>query len=169
MAADSLQGTTDYNCHVPAVKIVRKGSRVYGITGILGWFDVWIKWYEDGADPNITPICKYNDPPGEFLVFEDGKCFMFCLQLPYPEEQFAPFAFGSGRKYAIGAMLHGATAKEAVECAIIVDPSTGGPIEVIDLQSLKYCDHEWAAGVHPYNTEIIVKCLKCGADRDQAA
>lgn len=137
LAADSLQGSTDFTCSKPAVKLREKGARVYAITGFFSWFDAWIKWYEDGADPKDTPICKYNDPPGEFLVFEDGRCFMFSTQLPYPDEQFAPDAFGSGSKYAIGAMLYGATAKEAVECAVKVDPGSGGPVQVIDLESLK--------------------------------
>jgi len=43
----------------------------------------------------------------------------------------APFAMGTGGEVALGALLAGASATKAVEIAIKVDTSSGGPLQVI--------------------------------------
>ena len=159
MAADSLQRTYDYNDHVPAVKLRIVGDTIYAITGYYSWFDAWIEWHKNGADPKSCPTSKDAKESGNFFAFEaSGRCFMFDEILPYPDEQFAPIAFGSGRKYAIGAFALGSvinrpvSAHEAVAAAITRDPGSGGPIQVIDLQNLA-------------KTETIADRLYCpGAD-----
>jgi hypothetical protein len=138
LAADSLSGSHDCRCEVSAVKMRVEQGTVYAITGYFAWFDAWIAWHKAGCDPHATPVCKY-DPQntGNFIVFEAGRCFLYSMELPYPDEQFAPTAFGSGRKYAIGAMLWGASAKDAVGVAIHADPGSGGPVQVIDLLEIQ--------------------------------
>lgn len=42
-------------------------------------------------------------------------------------------AIGSGTKVALGAMAHGATAREAVEAAIIHDNGTGGHVTEVEI------------------------------------
>jgi hypothetical protein len=137
VASDSLQGSHDYDCPVPAVKLVEKNGVVYAICGFFAWFDAWIKWYEAGADPKETPICKAPNNNTTFIVFEKGRCFTYDSDMPYPDEAFAGEAFGSGRGFAMGAMAFGANARQAVETAIKLDPGSGGPVQVIDLESLK--------------------------------
>ena len=137
VAADSLQGSNDYDCPVPAVKLIQKGDVVYSICGYFAVFDAWIKWYEAGQDPENTPVCKFPNSDTVFIVFTGGQCFTYSSELPYKDEAFAGEAFGSGRKFAMGAMAFGATAKEAVEVSCRLDPGTGGAVHVIDLQSLK--------------------------------
>lgn len=132
IAADSLQGSSDYNIQEPAMKLWRRDSLVYAITGYFAWFEAWIKWYEAGSDPTNIPICKDSDC-GNFIVFKENRCFMFCNEFPYADEQFAPCAFGSGRKYALGVMHYGGSAKNAVEVCCKIDPGSGGPILVYDL------------------------------------
>lgn len=70
----------------------------------------------------------------EALVIDTltGKCYMYENRL-YPYEVKAPFAIGSGFKYAMGAMLAGATAAQAVEIAARLDKNTGGEVQVIDV------------------------------------
>jgi hypothetical protein len=140
VAADSLQGSTSYNSHEPANKLRRDGDKVYAITGYFAWFEAWVEWHKAGADPATAPSCRISGSDhGCFLVFEGGRCFQYSYDLPYADEQFAPCAFGSGWKYAVGAMVHGASAKDAVEVAIIVDPGSRGPVQVIDLLQLQEC------------------------------
>lgn len=45
------------------------------------------------------------------------------------------YAIGSGAKVALGAMHHGASAREAVEIAKLVDPYTGGEVKTMELSS----------------------------------
>ena len=137
VASDSLQGSHDYDSPVPAVKLVERNGVVYAICGYFALFDAWIKWREDGADPEKTPVCKAQNHNTTFIVFEKGRCFTYDSDIPYPDEAFAGEAFGSGRGFAMGAMAFGANAKQAVETAIKLDPGSGGPVQVIDIESLK--------------------------------
>lgn len=51
----------------------------------------------------------------------------------YPAKQLPKFAAGSGAKAAMGAMLAGATAKKAVEIAIVLDPNSGPPVRTLKI------------------------------------
>lgn len=77
------------------------------------------------------------DESFEALVIDlnTGKCYMYENRL-YPYEVHPPFAIGSGFKYAMGALLAGATATQAVEIAIRLDKNSGGPIQTIDLRNI---------------------------------
>lgn len=58
---------------------------------------------------------------GGLREYESG-----CLEIPRSD---APFeAWGSGTKYALGAMAAGASAEEAVKIASMFDLGTGGPV-----------------------------------------
>lgn len=134
VAADSMGVSGAYRVPGAYQKIRRVGERVYGLAGYPGWFDAWIRWYEDGADPKSAPHCNIeSDNTGSFIVFERGRAFVFTSHVPYPSEIFAPDAWGSGCDFAIGAMKAGADARRAVEVAIDCDPHTGGEVQVIDL------------------------------------
>lgn len=137
VAADSLQGSSDYDSPVSAVKLVQKGNAVYAICGYFAWFDAWITWHINGADPMNTPVCKYDRTDTAFIVFQGGACVSYSMELPYPDEAFPGEAFGSGRKYAMGAMAMGANATEAVKIAIKLDPGSGGAVQVVDLHELQ--------------------------------
>ena len=136
VAADSLQGGRDYDSSVPATKLVLAGERVYAICGYFAWFQAWIKWHENGADPANTPVCKLPQSETTFIVFEDGGCFTFDLEMPYADISHPGEALGSGRKFAMGAMAAGLNAEQAVRVAIKLDPHSGGPVQVIDLYGL---------------------------------
>lgn len=48
-----------------------------------------------------------------------------------------PYAIGSGSDFAMGAMLAGKSAKDAVKIAAKLDCYTGGPIKVLSLDKLR--------------------------------
>lgn len=137
VCSDSLQGSGSYNEATPAIKLRIDGAKVYAITGFFSWFDAWIDWHKSGANPNDTPVYKGGNSESTFIVFEAGRCFMYTHELPYADEQYAPCAFGSGWKYAVGVMQHGGSAREAVEICTKIDPHSGGPVQVIDLHEIQ--------------------------------
>ena len=137
VAADSLQGGSDYDSPVPATKLIIRDQRVYAICGYFAWFQAWIDWHENGAHPEKTPVCKLQQPDTTFIVFEGGGCFTFDHHMPYADLSHPGEAFGSGRKFAMGAMAAGANAEQAVQVAVKLDPHSGGPVRVIDLHELQ--------------------------------
>lgn len=136
VAADTKQGTLQQNCAVPFEKIRVCGDVVYAFSGYMAWFDAWIEWHKAGADPSNTPVCKYPSSESTLIVFKDGKCFSYSYEMPYPEENHAPDAWGSGAQYALGAMAADVAIRRAVDIATKLDPGSGGPVQVIDLDQL---------------------------------
>lgn len=119
-------------------KISVENGIAYAAFGVSGVREAWIKWYLNGAIPNCTPHHGHSDNDiGNFLVFKDGKCEMFSWMWPYAQVEIAPMAWGSGGEYAMGAMLAGASAEQAIEIAKRLNVYTDGPVQVIDLLSLK--------------------------------
>lgn len=137
VAADSLMISGSYKHPMPYQKLRLGNGVVYGLTGFAAWFDAWIKWYEAGADPAATPACNLSgDNAGSFIVFAKDNVKFYTREMPYPLKLEAPDAWGSGAEYAIGAMMAGAKADEAIRIAIKVDHGTGGEAQVIDLHGL---------------------------------
>lgn len=109
-------------------------GRIFGFAGARSMRDAVHSWIKNG--------CKKEDHPKEgdwsALVFKgsedyhnDGYCLHYTNATPYGALVQAPFAIGSGDKYAVAAMHCGKTAAEAVSIAAKLDPFTGG--EVISL------------------------------------
>lgn len=106
----------------------------FGFAGARSMRDAVHGWIKNG--------CKKEDHPKEgdwsALVFPGseeyrnrGCCMYYTNATPYGALVQAPFAIGSGDKYAVAAMHCGKTAAEAVSIAAKLDPFTGG--EVISL------------------------------------
>lgn len=68
------------------------------------------------------------------MIYLQGRCFQFDSDFHFQEITDEEFAVGSGRKFALGAMAFGATAKEAVKIAKKMDSGTGGKIHVFHLR-----------------------------------
>lgn len=132
VAADSMAMSGNYVMPKRAVKICRIGETVYAGTGSASLFNPMIKWHHGGADPKDLPVAK--NETLTLIVFERDRCFTFRSDEPYPDESFAPDAWGGGYQYAIGAMKNGADARRAVEVAIECVSCTGGEITVESLQ-----------------------------------
>lgn len=115
-----------------ASKIARVGDTVYAITGALALFWPLIHWHSEGAKIGAKPGISEKDG-ASFFVFKKGKCFCYPADSAYPDELFPPDAWGYGGDFAIGALMAGADARKAVEIACLVNPHTGGSVEIVDL------------------------------------
>lgn len=111
-----------------AVKIRKIGPLLVagaGATSRCSAFMDWVKagmkghspWYgkDDGNSMIVTPDRR-------IVVFgESGQWLV--------DNEF--YAMGSGERFALGAMAHGACAAEAVQAAIRFDIYSGGPIRTV--------------------------------------
>jgi hypothetical protein len=162
IAADGLTTANEERLRADTKKIVvrradvKRAARIIAMAGSGAMRDAVVDWFEAGADPkNVPPLGK----SGTFtLIIIDvgpgGSPRMRYLSddLPYMTELALPQAFGSGSCYAMGALKHGATAREAVAIAASLDVSTGGEIQEIDIhKALGLVDkpvHANGNGVH---------------------
>lgn len=133
VAADSMAVAGGYVKPQKAVKIRRVRETVYACTGSFSLFEPMIAWHQSGADPKDLPVAKNESLV--LIVFHEGRCLCFRNDEPYPDESFAPDAWGDGYQYAIGAMKNGADARRAVETAIECAVYTRGDITVENLRS----------------------------------
>lgn len=119
---------------------------IYGLTGLTPLMDVLIEWHQKHeASPEKLP--KVRPEEGWTLVVVDqsgiGKYTNTC---PYIDRFDPPIAFGAGGDYAIGAMLAGATAAEAVKIVSDLCNHTGGEIQTINIaEALGLSDVQQAA------------------------
>ena len=117
-----------------AEKITFQHGRIYALTGCSSMLTALVKWHHEGADANKLPL--YKGDRGWFLiVIQDEGLFGYSNDVPYaePNEYNMPVAFGSGQNWAMGAMLKGATAREAVEIACQIDTGSGGKITSMNI------------------------------------
>lgn len=96
-----------------------------GASAICERFFDWVRKGMIGDSPWTG-----SDGGNSFIVAPNGSILVFGQSGPWKVEQ--PFyALGTGEHLALGAMAHGASAAEAVECAIRFDIYSGGPIRTI--------------------------------------
>jgi ATP-dependent protease HslVU (ClpYQ) peptidase subunit len=111
-------------------KKIRKLSdgRLAGTAGLVCDGEALLEWLEKGGKypkHGESRLLVLNTD-GSLHLYADGSNGV-------PVEVDAPAALGSGCDLALGAMLAGATAKEAVGIAIDRDPGSGGTITVLHL------------------------------------
>jgi hypothetical protein len=91
----------------------------------------YVEWLRNGADPAKFGADKPDccviliKPSGDLFLAEDGLYFSGPIK-----SQF--HAIGSGAKYALGAMAHGATAEQAVGVACQFDMHCGGDVMTLE-------------------------------------
>ena len=117
-----------------AEKIRQAHGRIYGVTGCGSLTDELIKWHNKGADPANPPIYKGDRGWGLLVVQTDGL-FFYTNDVPHAmsDEYKYPIAFGSGQNWALGAMMAGKSAREAVEIACKLDTGSGGKITSMNI------------------------------------
>lgn len=125
MAADSLRACA-YISQEPARKIHVIRGELIGLAGAVSDVNQFIEWYKDGAAPEYYPII----PDCVALVVGPYRGRIVCKRFegPYPSITRKFCAVGSGAEFAMGAMVLGHSAKEAVRAAAKLDMNTGGPI-----------------------------------------
>ena len=137
VAADGLYSYGDMRASGSLPKLRKVGSHVFGLTGTTALFDPMVEWFFGSRKPEDMPNAGEKHENTRLLVFEAGGCVSYKISLPYPEPCFAPDAWGCCAEYAIGCLDAGASPERTVELAIARNQDLGGPVQVIDLLSLK--------------------------------
>jgi len=128
LAADSQ--TSLYKGRAVKIHRLNDGS-LYGASGNLSEGVAVRLWLNDPA----LPMPKVADSFHAILI-RDGQLFALENDLTLVPYQCKYFAVGSGREYAMAAMLLGKTAREAVEVAIQLDINSGGEIQSLPLEEM---------------------------------
>lgn len=119
------------------LRIDREHKRIYGFTGTCALIDVMIKWHQDGANAESLPKQPTSDDHSWTLVVVDAQgVHKYTSTCPYVESFDAPIGFGAGGEMALGAMLAGKSAREAVEIVAGQCNHTGGRIQSINIASV---------------------------------
>lgn len=117
----------------PWMKIRETSGSLYqfaGGSGLPAVVDIFINWVIAGHDKDCFPsICVDKDEHCTFIaITRDGYWHRFSLSgIPYLKTRKLETA-GTGGEFALGAMMAGANAEEAVCIAAKLDPHTGGQI-----------------------------------------
>lgn len=130
IAADGQSTCNGERLNSAAVKIKTAHGSIYGMVGTAAVFDAAIQWHQTGADPEKVP--KFGD--WTLLVISRARGLQwYSNDMPFSQSLPYPMAFGSGDKYALGALAAGMTPEKAVEIATRYDINSGGRIMVLDI------------------------------------
>lgn len=129
IAADTLSMFGDMRHALDERKIIVRDGHIFAMCGFFAPFESIINWYLAGHDVGKVPE-KSGD--WNFIVItKNQKAISFASDLPYPITLELPVCFGSGDKYAQGALDVGASASDAIAAAIKRDPQSGGHVQVV--------------------------------------
>jgi len=125
VASDSLMSTSDIKVPGDFPKLFRMtDNSVVAATGTYSVAVNFIRWLAAGS-PDKQP--DLNGDAQVIQIFPKDIIRVYCGYSFFDRKM--PFmAWGSGSPAALGALHAGATAKEAVRCAIKVDSNSGGKI-----------------------------------------
>lgn len=142
LAADTLGMVGEHRHQNPVNKLVVQAGNVYACAGVFALFRPFIDWHRDGADARLYP-----GRDGVILIaLHHGAPEVFCNDTPYPQPVDLIDAWGTGCEFAIGAMLGGKTAPEAVAIAIQANQSSGGNVRFVDTHRSPLEVQEWQPG-----------------------
>lgn len=105
-----------------ATKVFRHKGNCIGVAGSYIDCLEFVRWWKSGAKDE-PPETQEVDA---LVLTKDGRILMFNQHHMFfeLEDEFA--AIGSGGAAALGAMHAGATPRQAIQIAGLVDPATGG-------------------------------------------
>lgn len=119
------------------MRIDREENRIYAFTGPTPLFDRMVKWHKDGADAEmLSAKCTSEDLQWTLIVVDAEGIHKYSYSCPYKETFDPPIGFGAGGEIALGAMLAGKSAREAVEIVAGQCNHTGGKIQSINIASV---------------------------------
>jgi ATP-dependent protease HslVU (ClpYQ) peptidase subunit len=133
MAGDKLACVGD-NKHGRVTKVFKMHGSLIGIAGASDVAVAILRWFENGRSDDDWPELQYDSTECSVLVVEpDGVVSMYeRYPIPIVMEQ-EMHAIGSGRDFALAAMLLGCDPAKAVDVASALDCYTGGGIDVVCL------------------------------------
>jgi len=141
IAFDGLKIAVDNSADISGWSVLtEKGRRlsdrtVLVATGFSATCFGMMDWYEAGEDFDKWPKFQDNkDDWGQLVVFRAGELPYYYTNYPVkiPVRQMK-FAWGSGREFAMGAMMAGASAERAVLITNKLSSSCGRGVTVFDL------------------------------------
>lgn len=123
IAADSLS-IGSFKLQKPVKKMIRlNDGRVLALTGAHWETQAMADWLNGQREKP-----KIGEGHGALVLGE--KLILYDDDLE-PMEVPAPYAIGCGCDFAMGAMLAGASPREAVKIAARLDQNTGGPVRIM--------------------------------------
>lgn len=129
LASDSLV-TSGGQRDGTSQKIWRHKGLLMGGAGCTALCHRFCEWVRTGMKGRC-PIEGHNNANG-FVIRPDGLMVIWGSQGPWINNTRV-VAFGSGSDLAMGAMLAGASAQDAVAHAITLDVNSGGPVRSLSL------------------------------------
>jgi hypothetical protein len=137
MAADGRGCIHDTIAGDRGQKIYRlKDNSLFSLSGATYAADLFVEWLDEGADPS-----KFPENMGEYgaiHLLTDGEAHYYNQDSKRAWRLVdCPFAVGSGREFAMGAMMAGASPAQAVRIAATRDPFTGGIVTSYTLSGKK--------------------------------
>ena len=129
VAADTRGTVGEIIQQSPTEKLIKRKGVIYCLTGDFAQCLAVVDWLSSGADISEAP--DFIDEPGfDILAIKDsvtGNIFANSFH-PYPVSP--PVTLGTGHAVALGAIMAGASAQEAVTIACKVDLNSGLPVQV---------------------------------------
>ena len=126
MAADTQQSGA-FIGQIDATKLYKIKGVVYGFAGTPSIYIKYVEWVKLGRPEDDKPD---TEDKWSVIYIVDGTIWYEHHTL-IPIKVGYPYATGSGCKYAMGAMLAGATPGQAVKIAIKLDSDTGGKVRTM--------------------------------------
>lgn len=116
-----LRLTTSYK------KLRQFGDLYASAAGDLDCIELFFNWVDEGLEPHDFPALNQGF---EGLIAQKGSKVVYTyshrgMMVPFK----APYAIGSGSHLALGAMMAGATAEQAIKIASKLDLYTGGRVQ----------------------------------------
>ena len=135
MAADTMVSNGHTSGTVSKIAWHKKSGAITGITGPLCQGQQWLEIFKKyGLDhKRLWPNKILNENNMCIVVTKDGDVYV-AESNGWCKFKSEFYAYGSGADFALGALAHGATPREAVEIASLFD--TGGTnsfVEVFEL------------------------------------
>ena len=125
IAADS-QGTCGFIEQSPFTKIFEVDDYYIAGSGSYSTILAIVDWFRNGRPQGQIPEFDKDSLSGLFVVDKETKMLEVygAKTLKFPTTSFsnAPNALGSGEEFAMGALLSGASASQAVLVACRLDP-----------------------------------------------
>lgn len=114
-------------------KVMLRGEYLFGFCGDRALREAVIAWFRDGTPSDGHPAIGDWDL---ITVNNKGAAEHFTQEAPYGTEVRAPFALGTGQRFALMAMKCGKNAQEAVSLTKDCDVFTGGSVTAIAISDI---------------------------------
>lgn len=112
------------------IKVV--GRCIYSFFGTTLFFEPAMEWHRGGANPAEAPKTEASNS-WHLVVLDKNGLAVYNWDTPYPDYRKPPWAFGSNWELALGLMMAGKTAEEAVRTMCEQSIYVVGEIQVVNI------------------------------------